>query len=43
MDSTVELVYFTAVAALSFVLLLWFILAFAPSVLGLKDRDKNKF
>jgi hypothetical protein len=40
---TLELVYFTAIAALMVILLLWFILAFIPSVLGLRDKDQNKF
>jgi hypothetical protein len=43
MDATLEVLYFTAITALSVVLLLWFILGFVPSVLDLNDKDENNF
>jgi hypothetical protein len=41
MGPNLEVVYITAIAALMVVLLLWFILGFVPSVLGLRDKDDS--
>jgi hypothetical protein len=42
MEFTLELVYLCAIAALTIVLLLWFILTFVPSVLDLDNKDPNR-
>lgn len=41
MHVTLELVYLCAVVILTFGLLMWFILAFIPSILDLKGKNKR--